>query len=392
MTWETTEAFNDVLHLGNSIFLGGFSTGIFVNLADFSSKEWTMGDGWSYKVNRFLHNTMSNAVALEHVTPWGERSWVFVDENLEVDIFPDFLNVTNPQYGIINFEKTGSHKYLFFSLYGHYPSEKNNWEKMRDLSYIFRCENLDNITHVCGTPVTTFPQSKIQSDYSNFADWVVATVYQSDEIFFKVRVKDVINQWNSQTRTVFINVMMLGYDDRNILQSNSTNKKLLWSAALNKTDLSPTCKNCGRDRWVFDNSQSGMDLKFKCYDSVNPEDIETLENAKFCKTAAINGIPFLYPWLKVHYYNKFFYGASTNNMAKGTILFNLQPTYKITQKSSTKSDRLTILMTIAGIISPLIATFRLLKTHSYRQENKAEINREDGIKMSNIEGTLRTEI
>jgi len=341
----------------------------------------------------FLHSTGSNAVAVEYFAPSGERSWVFIDENLEVDIFPNFLNVTSPQYGIINFEKTGSHKYLFFSLYGHYPSEKNNWEKMRDLSYIFTCENLGNITHVCDTRCTTFPQSMIQSDYSNFADWVVATVYQTDEIFFKVRVKDVINQWNSQTRTVFTNVMMLGYDDQNILQSNSTNKKLLWSASLNKTDLSPTCKNCGWDRWVFENSQSGMDLKFKCYDFVIPEDIATLENAKFCKTAAVNGIPFLYPWLIVHYYDTFIdYPDYAHSVAKGTILFNLERTYKITQKSSTKSDRLTILMTIVGVISPLIAIFRLVKRCSYRQENKAEINRQDGIEMSNIEGTMQTEI
>jgi hypothetical protein len=399
-TWSkiSPDKFSIPLVVGNHLFLlDGVGTDLVrVDLANFSSIQSSVSasTGPDWYPGGMIYHTMSNALAVRY-KKWDDSEDVllFIDENLEIDIFPNFLNVTNSDLSIMNFKKTGPRKYLFFSIYSHYPAEPNNFETMHYLTNIFECEIIGQ-GHSCSTNFTTFPQSKIQEDHSGFDDWLVARVHGPNDTFFDVKVKDVIPQWNTQTRTIFTSVMTLTYNDRKIASSNSTNKKMLWSASLNDTELSVAYNYVFQtDIWVHENSQSGMDSKFTCYWEWEPESPAILEHAKYCKMQAVNGIPFPLERTSVFYFNKTFQTYLTNaNRAKGTILFNLEPTYKMTQKSSTKNDRLTIMMTIVGIISPLIAIFRLLKRCSYRQENKAEINRQDGIEMSNIEGTMQTEI
>jgi hypothetical protein len=138
------------------------------------------------------------------------------------------------------------------------------------------------------------------------------------------------------------------------------------------------------DIWIIDNTKSGHSNKFKCYifPDIKPDDISFLQNAISCQIKDIYSIPFLLPD-KIKLFDSKFDFEYKSNLTSGVILFNMNPTYKVTTYTSTKSPIINILMSVVGIISPLIAAFTFVKKFWYKQENKEEIDRRTTLVIEN---------
>jgi hypothetical protein len=309
-----------------------------------------------------------------------------IDENLNIDIINNPLNNIYIDESIFNVDKIDDKKYRFFSFIKNYPNSFNNWKNTVDLSYVFECIVTDDNYFNCTTDYISYLESNIQKNYTEYKDIKVATITYTNNTQSYIYVKDVIPQWNKVTKTMYSNVLSFNYYNELLDISNSVNRKLLYSTYLNSTELdSGYGIKINKDIWIFDNYKSGHSSKFKCYsldNKISPDRIYILENAKTCQIKDIYSIPFLLPD-RIQLFDSKFDFEYKSNLTSGVILFNLNPTYKVTTYTSTKSPIINILMSVVGIISPLIAAFTFVKKFWYKQENKEEIDRRTTLVIEN---------
>ena len=312
----------------------------------------------------------------------------FIDKELNVEYIIDNNHINILQNGIVlNFFKLNTNLYKFFTTNNIFPRSLNNWKNVVDYSHIFECEITIDHYFNCSTKYTNYLQSNIQRNYSSIENEIVATVYLS-ESKFELKVKDVIPQWNQNTKTMYSNVITMDYNDKTLMKSNDIQSKMLYSTYMNSSELNTgntfNINNIKGDLWIFDNYNSGHSSKFKCFvfNNVYPNDITILENSKLCKIKDVYSIPFLLPD-RIQLFDSKFDFEYKSNLTSGVILFNMNPTYKVTTYTSTKTPIINILMSVVGIISPLIAAFTFVKKFWYKYENKEEINRRTSLVIDN---------
>lgn len=311
-----------------------------------------------------------------------------IDENLNIDIINNPLNNIYMDESIFNVDKIDDKKYRFFSFIKNYPNSFNNWKNTVDLSYVFECIVTDDNYFNCTTDYISYLESNIQKNYTEYKDIKVATITYTNNTQSYIYVKDVIPQWNKVTKTMYSNVLSFNYNNELLYISNSVNRKLLYSTYLNSTELDTGYGiKINKDIWIFDNYKSGLNNKFKCYcfdiedRKIVPDKIHLLQNAITCQSKDIYSIPFLLPD-RIQLFDSKFNFEYKSNLTSGIILFNLNPTYKVTTYTSTKSSIINIIASVVGIISPLISAFTFVKKFWYKTENKEEINRRDSMNLN----------
>jgi hypothetical protein len=365
----------------------GFNVTV-INLIDYSITNVLINIDTNKSIfyKSYIYNTMSNVFAL--TVYYTDKSTVsyFIDTDLKIDIIKDVLNHPYFDQPIFNYYKLDNDTYRFFGTNRMYPKTFNNWKTLTDLSHICDCKIINTHYFNCSSKYINYLQSNIHHNYTDISNIRVATMYTQTNEKIDIFVKDVIPRWNQDTKTMYSNVITMDYNNEKITisKSESNKTKMLYSTYMNNTELDLSYGiTPEHDIWIIDNTKSGHSNKFKCYifPDIKPDDINFLQNAITCQTKDVYSIPFLLPD-RIQLFDSKFYFEYKSNLTSGIILFNLSPTYKVTTYTSTKSPIINILISVVGIISPLIAAFTFVKKFWYKTENKEEINRRDSMNLN----------
>jgi hypothetical protein len=379
-----------VLHTNDYINTAGFNITKLNILNNSTTSLFIALDDVSNLINFSMFSGTDNSNALYISCLYKNKSTkiYFIDENFNIEIVYNPLNDPYFVESVMNFYKISDKKYRFFSINKEYPTTYNNWKSTIDLSNIFDCEINNKNYFNCSTSYISYLESNVQKNYSSIENMKVATIYYTNGDTLDLLVKNVIPSWNENTKTIYSNVILMDYNDKKLSSSNTLYSKMLYSTYMNNTDLTYSYNlkdQIGNDILIFDNLKSGLNNKFKCYyldKSIQPNMYSILENGLSCKIQDIYSIPFLLPD-RIQLFDSKFDFEYKSNLTSGVILFNMNPTYKVTTYTSTKTPIINILMSVVGIISPLIAAFTFVKKFWYKYENKEEINRRTSLVIDN---------